>query len=167
MRYYFLYENRNEIIGLVLRGVYVLLISVSDRVQIGVGALGLINLEPGMYAYVGSGRGSNSSSIEGRLSRHCRNYKKKHWHIDYILKDPKVKLKVAIYSKSRAAKECNLVKMICNYESAFGIKDFGSSDCSCVSHLIFLNLQENTAKRYLLNKFIELGLKPQIWKIKS
>ncbi|TRO60728.1 GIY-YIG nuclease family protein [Candidatus Bathyarchaeota archaeon] len=155
-------------IGLVLRGVYVLLISVEDRVQIEVGALGLIDFGPGMYAYVGSALGSHSSSVEGRLSRHYSDHKKMHWHIDYILKDPKVKFKAAIFSESRKAQECKLVKKICNYEFAFvGPKDFGSSDCSCVSHLIILNLRENTAKRYLWNKFIELGLKPQMWKIKS
>jgi Uri superfamily endonuclease len=155
-------------IGLVLRGVYVLLISVEDKVQMEVGALGLINLGPGMYAYVGSALGSHSSSIEGRLSRHYSDQKKMHWHIDYILKDPKVKLKTAIFSESRSAQECNLVKRICNYEFTFvETKDFGSSDCSCVSHLILLDLKENTAERYLWNKFIELGLKPQMWKIKS
>ena len=63
-------------IGLVLRGVYVLLISVEDGVQMEVGALGLINLGPGMYAYVGSALGSYSSSIEGRLSRHYSDHKK-------------------------------------------------------------------------------------------
>lgn len=65
-------------IGLVLRGVYVLLISVEDRVQMEVGALGLINLRPGMYAYVGSALGSHSSSIEGRLSIHYSDHKKMH-----------------------------------------------------------------------------------------
>lgn len=151
-----------------MRGVYVLLISVEDRVQIEVGALGIINFGPGMYSYVGSALGSHSSSVEGRLSRHYSDHKKMHWHIDYLLKDPKVKLKAAIFSESRKAQECKLVKRICNYEFAFvGTKDFGSSDCSCVSHLIILNLRENTAKRYLWNKFIELGLKPQMWKIKS
>jgi Uri superfamily endonuclease len=155
-------------IGLVLRGVYVLLISVEDRVQIDVGALGRVNLEAGIYAYVGSALGLHSSSIEGRLSRHYSDHKKMHWHIDYILKDPTVKLKAAIFSKSRNAQECNLVKKICNYAFAFdGAKDFGSSDCSCVSHLILLNLGDNTAERYLWNRFIELGLKPQMWKIKG
>jgi Uri superfamily endonuclease len=154
-------------IGLVLRGVYVLLISVEDGVQMEVGALGLIYLGPGMYAYVGSALGSYSSSIEGRLSRHYSDHKKMHWHIDYILKDPKVKLKAAIFSESRKDQECNLVKKICDYEFAFGIKDFGSSDCVCVSHLIMLNLRENIAQRYLWNKFIELDLKPEMWKIKS
>jgi Uri superfamily endonuclease len=141
---------------------------VEDRVQIEVGALGLINFGPGRYAYVGSALGSHSSSVEGRLSRHYSDHKKMHWHIDYILKEPKVKLKAAIFSESRKAQECKLVKKIYNYKFAFvGTKDFGSSDCSCVSHLIILNLKENTAKRYLWNRFIELGLKPQMWKIKS
>ena len=155
-------------IGLVLKGVYVLLISVEDRVQIKVGALGLLDFGPGMYTYVGSALGSYSSSVEGRLSRHYSDHKKIYWHIDYILKDPKVKLKAAIFSESRKAQECKLVKKICNYEFALvRNKDFGSSDCSCVSHLIILNLRENTAKRYLWDKFIELGLKPQMWKNKS
>ncbi len=154
-----------KLIGLVLRGVYVLLISVEDRVQIDVGALGRINLDAGIYAYVGSALGLHSSSIEGRLSRHYSDNKKIHWHIDYILRDPKIKLKEAIFSESRNAQECNLVKQICNHEFAFvEIKDFGSSDCSCVSHLILLDLRENTAERHLWNKFIELGLKPQKWK---
>ena len=72
-------------IGLILRGVYVLLISVEDRTQIEVGALGLINVEPGMYSYVGSALGSHSSSVEGRLSRHYSDHKKMYWHIDYLL----------------------------------------------------------------------------------
>ncbi len=147
-----------------MRGVYVLLISVEDKVQIEVGALGRVNLEAGMYAYVGSALGSHSSSIEARLSRHYSDHKKMHWHIDYILRDPKSKLKAAIFSESRNAQECNLAKKICNHEFTFGIKDFGSSDCSCISHLILLNLRENTAERYLWNEFIEFGLKPQKWK---
>lgn len=154
-----------KVIGLVLRGVYILLISVKDRVQIEVGALGRVNLEAGIYAYVGSALGTHSSSIEGRLSRHYSDHKKMHWHIDYILRDPKIKLNTAIFSESGTTQECNLVRKICNHKIAFfGTKDFGSSDCSCISHLILLNLPENAAERYVWNKFMELGLKPQKWK---
>ena len=152
-------------IRLELRGVYVLLISIEDRVMMEVGALGPINLESGIYAYIGSALGSHSTSIEGRLTRHYNSQKKMHWHIDYILKNPKIKIKKAIFSESTNPQECNLVKKISKCEfTSLGPKDFGSSDCSCVSHLIFLDLKENIAEQHVWDKFIELDLKPQKWK---
>ena len=100
------------------------------------GALGEIFLPAGRYLYVGSAR----RSIAGRVSRHLRLAQsrsgKSHWHIDYLLMHPAIKL-AGIEAKP-GSEECAVAKEIAATEGAsVPVPRFGSTDCrsGCGAHL--------------------------------
>lgn len=146
-----------------MRGVYAILISVRGRVRIRVGSLGRLSFKPGVYVYVGSGSGEASTSIEGRLIRHFSKTKRRHWHIDYLLSNSQVEPIVAVFSETKGSYECALAKVLS--ESVWAkspFKGFGSSDCSCLSHLIyFKDLSVNLVERVVKNSFRALCLTPR------
>lgn len=116
-----------------MNGIYILEIEVKEPRQIKVGALGRISFEKGRYAYVGSAQ----NSINSRVKRHFSSDKKKHWHIDYLLSESKIrKVFVAGLGKEH---ECITAQKLA--EKNEPIAGFGCSDCNCVSHLFRLNHQ--------------------------
>jgi Uri superfamily endonuclease len=62
------------------KGIYILVVSVSKDINVNVGALGSVNFEKDLYAYVGSAQ----NNLEKRIERHLRKTKQKFWHIDYL-----------------------------------------------------------------------------------
>lgn len=112
-----------------MKGIYVLLLSIDKDISVNVGALGRVNFEEGMYAYVGSAQ----NSLEKRITRHLRKDKKRFWHIDYLLASDRVKVHRVFYAVARRAEECNVAEGLC--KRGFPTKGFGSSDCHCKSHL--------------------------------
>ena len=116
-----------------LKGSYCLCIEVYDSTRIRVGSLGFIDFFKGYYVYVGSALGG----LEQRIARHVKisrgEHSVTHWHIDYLLNDRNVKIKSVFIKKSEERIECEISKKI----SGLGIpvKNFGSSDCKCGSHL--------------------------------
>jgi Uri superfamily endonuclease len=116
-----------------MKGVYVLIISVNENVTVKVGALGKINFEKGLYAYVGSAQ----TNLEKRVERHFRKDKRKFWHIDYLLCNSAAKIEKIFYKKAGKAKECEIAEKISRRGVA--IESFGSSDCKCKSHLFRLD----------------------------
>jgi sugar fermentation stimulation protein A len=106
---------------------YVLFLFLSKPRRIRVGALGIIGFEPGLYFYVGSG----GRSPARRIARHARPRKNKFWHIDYLTAHARV-LGAMVFEASRSL-ECHIAVAL---EGAFTpVPRFGSSDCSCTSHL--------------------------------
>ncbi len=97
------------------------LISYFKGGKLTVGSLGRIALKKGYYIYVGSGL--------FRIERHYRKKKKLKWHIDYLLK----KAKIVGFALSKK-KECRVASLFSGFPS---IAKFGSSDCSCSSHLFY------------------------------
>ncbi len=85
----------------------------------------------GFYFYVGSALG-DSINLKTRIERHLSREKKKRWHIDYLLEHGKID-KIFV-SKEKA--EHKIAKEL--GKKLDSIKDFGSSDCSCRSHLFFM-----------------------------
>ena len=63
-------------------GTYALLIDVIAPVELTVGKLGFVKLPPGSYVYIGSAHGPGG--LNGRLARHVRRDRQRHWHIDYL-----------------------------------------------------------------------------------
>lgn len=112
-----------------MKGVYVLVIAVSEDVMVKVGALGDVNFEKGSYAYVGSAQ----KALERRVKRHLRKAKRKFWHIDYLLNDDAVRVLKVFYKKAIKSEECRLAEKL--GERGVPITDFGCSDCMCISHL--------------------------------
>ncbi len=115
-----------------MKGIYCLVISVKKNIKIKVGALGKINFKKGYYVYVGSAQ----NNIEKRISRHYSKEKKLHWHIDYLLMNKNVKIEDTYYKEAPKKEECRIARFFSEVETP--IKNFGSSDCNCKSHLFRL-----------------------------
>jgi len=116
----------------MMRGVYVLIISVSEATRLNVGALGGVNFEKGLYAYIGSAQ----NNLEKRIRRHLGKTKRKFWHIDYLLGNRFVKVVGVFYKEAGKPEECRTAKKVADW--GVSIVDFGCSDCNCVSHLFML-----------------------------
>lgn len=110
-------------------GAYILLIELSEKNYIQIGKHGKIKFPASWYAYVGSAM----NGIKQRVNRHFSDEKKVHWHIDYFLKY--AVLKEAYYKKSSKREECDIARVFAHYFKS--IPSFGSSDCSCKSHLFY------------------------------
>lgn len=116
-----------------MRGTYVLLIRLERERTAEIGKLGVFTFPAGWYAYTGSAMGS----LEKRIARHLALEKKKRWHIDYFLEIGRV-VGVIPFPGERKI-ECSVNKAILEFNKARVIaKGFGSSDCKCPSHLLYL-----------------------------
>jgi|GEM_PF-1659080 len=110
------------------RGSYLLVIHVARDKFISVGGLGAINFKRGFYIYAGSAM----ANLSKRIERHRRIKKRLHWHIDYLLNEAHLVHDFAIRSSERL--ECELAQKLSGIAD-WSIPYFGSSDCSCGSHL--------------------------------
>jgi Uri superfamily endonuclease len=112
-----------------LKGVYVLVIQVDEDTNVNVGALGRLTFKKGLYAYVGSAQ----NNLEQRVKRHLRKGKRRFWHVDYLLDDKATKVIEVFHKQADKTEECAIAKVI--GERGEPVDGFGSSDCSCKSHL--------------------------------
>ncbi len=87
-----------------------------------------------MYVYTGSAL----SSLEGRIGRHIGKEKKMKWHIDFFLEEAEALGFISIVSSKR--EECSINSKFLE-EGEVLAKGFGSSDCGCPSHLVYLGDQ--------------------------
>lgn len=106
-----------------------LVILIEESRIMGVGSLGDLKFESGLYAYVGSAQ----NNLEKRVARHFRRNKRIFWHIDYLLNDGHAKILEVFFKVAAKIEECKVAEAIGEVnEPIFG---FGSSDCRCASHL--------------------------------
>jgi Uri superfamily endonuclease len=131
-----------------LPGTYALLFrSVSD-VEITVGKLGKLRLEPGFYVYVGSACGPGG--IRGRMAHHLGECRRQHWHIDYLKTEvafasiwycyetPRQAPSLRFQGTSKNGREHVWAQQMRQMQgAALAMAGFGSSDCTCESHLYF------------------------------
>jgi sugar fermentation stimulation protein A len=110
------------------RGSYLLIIKLEVRQLIAVGRLGTFMFERGYYIYVGSAM----SNLKARIKRHRQKRKKRHWHIDYltVVADELISLPI----RSNQRQECEIARALSSIVKG-GPAGFGSSDCSCFTHL--------------------------------
>ena len=109
-----------------------------------VGRLGEVPLKKGLYLYVGSAQGG----LEKRIFRHLSKNKRKFWHIDYLLEDDNVEIVEIYYKELSKEWECKTASLI----SGEPILGFGSSDCTCKSHLF-------RVEKYEIEKLENLSFK--------
>jgi Uri superfamily endonuclease len=64
-----------------MKGSYIILIELKQDAKIRIGKIGDIFFKKGHYLYIGSAL----NGLELRITRHFRDDKKIHWHIDYLL----------------------------------------------------------------------------------
>jgi Uri superfamily endonuclease len=106
-----------------MKGSYSLIIEAPEK-EVEIGALGLKEFDSEYLVYNGSAFGSGGLK---RVFRHFSSDKKIHWHIDYLLQQGKLEAALIFPNKDL---ECDL-----SSEFSRPVDGFGSSDCSCNSHL--------------------------------
>ena len=81
---------------------------------------------------------SGSSTLINRVKRHVSlsSSKKVHWHIDYLIENENSLITRVFLIPSKQKLEC-LIAQELSYISDDFIKNFGSSDCYCNSHLLY------------------------------
>lgn len=125
------------------RGTYVLFLTLDSHFSSEVGSLGILDLPPGEYCYVGSAMGG----LDPRLSRHLSREKKIRWHIDRltVVADHME----AYESYPDPIPECELASLAEDSGCVPVQKGFGCSDCRCVTHLFSVS---DTAKSELIGR---------------
>ncbi|MFX0070984.1 MAG: DUF123 domain-containing protein [Candidatus Hermodarchaeota archaeon] len=124
-----------------MKGTYILVNFIDEETEISIGSLGKIQFKEGFYLYVGSAMGKKgSSTLINRVKRHLlpSEDKKTHWHIDYFLADNHSHVIKICLIPSHQKLECIIAQELLEVSDNH-IKDFGSSDCKCKSHLLFFN----------------------------
>lgn len=112
------------------RGAYLLILRLPRTKRLKCGKLGTILFRKGFYIYVGSAR----KSLSKRVQRHQRLTKKQFWHIDYLRASAEFFAALPIRTEDDV--ECELAGTVREFAEC-EIPRFGSSDCSCTSHLFW------------------------------
>ena len=122
-----------------MKGTYILVIYLQKKSFINVGALGRLEFQEGYYIYVGSAMGNKgSTTLLNRVKRHLDSScdKKMHWHIDYLLDCEYSDIFKIFLIPSTERLECFFSSELRDTCDKY-INNFGSSDCSCDSHLFY------------------------------
>ena len=115
-------------------GTYALILKSGSRDVIQVGRLGPLQLKPGFYTYVGSAFGPGG--LKARISHHRRVSKHHRWHVDYLR--AVTRLHGVWYTYDSILREHQWAEaMLHMKDTSIPVEGFGSSDCSCPSHLTF------------------------------
>jgi len=110
------------------RGSYILILRLPEKTSLQVGKLGRVQFRAGYYLYVGSAR----ANLTRRLERHRRLRKRLFWHIDYLRSQ--AEFRYALPIRTENGLECQIAEAL-EKISDWSVPGFGSSDCSCSSHL--------------------------------
>ncbi len=120
-----------------MRGTYTVILACRRSMRVRFGKLGSARMKVGNYLYTGSALGRGAMSLEGRLMRHGRSWKRKKWHVDYLTSLPEFGFKGAVYLISNKRLECRINASIRENLSVQSIlPHLGASDCKCDGHLI-------------------------------
>jgi sugar fermentation stimulation protein A len=112
-------------------GCYLVILRLPRRRAIAVGSLGTVSFPAGYHIYVGSA----ARSLSKRVARHRRLRKRMHWHIDYLRALAEWHAALPILTADDL--ECDVAKSL-RALAGPGVRGFGSSDCSCSSHLFHM-----------------------------
>ncbi|MEK7674833.1 MAG: GIY-YIG nuclease family protein [Verrucomicrobiota bacterium] len=122
------------------RGTYILIVSVSRMTRLEIGRLGVFDIIPGFYAYVGSAFGPGG--LHGRIQHHFEAVANPHWHIDYLLQFAQpVEVWFAASDRKLEQDWAELLDKTSRFRAS--IPRFGSSDYrrSRTSHLFYSKRQ--------------------------
>ncbi len=115
------------------RGLYILWLELPRPVRIRVGALGVVDMPAGLYAYVGTAQRRRSA----RIARHLKAHKPVRWHIDYVR--PYARVAAVSLLDGDRSKECVLARRVRDALGArVAVPRFGASDCRCTGHLLLI-----------------------------
>jgi sugar fermentation stimulation protein A len=110
------------------RGSYLLILNLKRNRKIDVGRLGKVHFRKGFYIYVGSAM----ANLSKRIERHRHLRKRHHWHIDELRAITEFRSVLALRSSDRH--ECEVANAMSEI-AEWSVPRFGSTDCSCDSHL--------------------------------
>jgi Uri superfamily endonuclease len=130
-------------------GVYALLIQVPMQKTIRIGRLGPVSFDQGVHVYIGSAL----NSLEGRISRHFRTEKQKHWHVDFLLAGTGIKLLGVATRRTRRKLECSISQAV-QKRALSSTRRFGCSDCKCDSHLHYVKTLQRAYKVFAEEGFV-------------
>jgi endonuclease-3 len=112
-------------------GTYALVFAVTTPIEVEVGALGVVDVPLGDYAYVGSAFGPGGFARVDRHRTHLRGGNDTvHWHVDALTTHPATTF-VAAFLCPGVDAECAVAESL----PPGPVDGFGSSDCRCRSHL--------------------------------
>ena len=115
------------------RGSYLLILKLKQKKTITIGKMGGIVFPPGYYIYVGSAM----TNLTARVERHRRLRKNHHWHIDYLRQEAEFQTALPVHSS--VSLECPMAEAM-ERIADWTIPDFGSSACSCSTHLFGMDI---------------------------
>lgn len=136
------------------KGIYTLIVFLSNDTQLKVGKLGIQTFPAGYYTYTGSALGKGASSLKQRVTRHLKKQKRKFWHIDFLLAHENATIITIIAVQTSRKLECKMNQYIRErLKTKIPVVGFGASDCkeNCKSHLLFFS---DIAKEKVLVKKI-------------
>ena len=115
------------------RGAYALAFESDLSFFARIGALGEFEFQLGIYVYVGSALGPGG--LKARVGRHLRKNKKLKWHFDYL---SELLVPAGLYCEvTNERLECVWAAKLAETGGLAPVAGFGSSDCSCFSHLLY------------------------------
>ena len=112
-------------------GAYLILIKLDTNKSISVGRRGVIPFKKGFYIYTGSAKKTLSQRIKRHLSKKKKHF---HWHIDYLTAEADTLTPFPVYTGKNI--ECDMADDLKDIADR-AVPGFGSSDCSCGSHLFY------------------------------
>ncbi len=125
------------------KGTYILIMKAETTAQIVIGKLGVLNVQSGYYAYVGSAFGSGG--LKARLGHHMKITSRPHWHIDYLRKE--LDLIKIYFDDSGERLEYRWAKSLEEMpEANIPLIGFGASDCDAKSHLFYFRNEPDLSK---------------------
>lgn len=121
------------------KGIYTIVLRLDRDLIVDVGSLGPVPFRAGWYAYTGSARGPGGLK---RVLRHISVMEGKNrtrrWHIDRLL--PHTTLVGVVATITGEDLECSIARKL--GDRLPSVEGFGSTDCSCPSHLHFSERKE-------------------------
>jgi sugar fermentation stimulation protein A len=109
-------------------GSYILVLRMKRDRNLSIGSLGKVRFKKGYYLYIGSAK----KNLTQRIERHRRLIKKDHWHIDHLR--AAADFHAALPIRASENLECDIAAAVGRISDR-DIPGFGSSDCSCQTHL--------------------------------
>ena len=137
-------------------GIYCLILRLDRGARLTIGKHGTHSFAPGYYCYVGSAMGN----LAQRLARHRSREKRPHWHIDYLLAEAELEEVLAAPTKRRL--ECGLSRRVAALTAGPAVAGFGSSDCSCPTHLHYFKSDPRALVRPILER-LDRYFPPDPW----
>lgn len=130
-----------------MKGTYLLEFRLESSLSFTLRSGRRVSLTSGVYFYAGSAFGPGG--LYSRLSRHLKRRKKRHWHLDFITTAETFTPLSALLIPELPV-ECTLASIVS--ELSTPVPNFGSSDCTCPSHL-FLAQNPQKVKEAVLKAF--------------